>query len=156
MDFAVSVYHRVKLKESEKTDKYLDFARELKKLWNMKVTFIAIVIDALGTVPKGLLKGLHNLEVGGRVISIQTTALLRLSRILRRVLERWGDLCHSKPSKRLSAAAKISQVVNNAIIMMIVCKPTFLNVLYSWSFGLVSLFNGISTLAGYLMPKLFS
>ena len=41
MDFAVSADHSVKLKEKEK-DKYL--ARELKKLWNVKVTFISIVI----------------------------------------------------------------------------------------------------------------
>ena len=31
VDFAVPADHRVKLKESEKTDKYLDLARELKK-----------------------------------------------------------------------------------------------------------------------------
>ena len=31
MDFAVSADHRVKFKESEKRDKYLDLARELKK-----------------------------------------------------------------------------------------------------------------------------
>ncbi len=31
-------------------DKYLDLARELKKLWNMKVTIIPIVIGAFGTV----------------------------------------------------------------------------------------------------------
>ena len=31
MDFAVPADHRVKLKESEKKDKYLDLARELKK-----------------------------------------------------------------------------------------------------------------------------
>ena len=43
MDFAVSADHRVKLKESEKKDKYLDLARELKKLWNMKVTIIPII-----------------------------------------------------------------------------------------------------------------
>ena len=36
-DFAIRADHRVKLKESEKKDKYLDLARELKKLWNMKV-----------------------------------------------------------------------------------------------------------------------
>ena len=30
VDFAVSADHRVKLKESEKKDKYLDLARELK------------------------------------------------------------------------------------------------------------------------------
>ena len=42
-------------------DKYLDLARELKKLWNIKVTILSIVIDAFGTVTKGLLKGLGGL-----------------------------------------------------------------------------------------------
>ena len=32
VDFAVMANHRIKLKESEKKDKYLDFAKELKKL----------------------------------------------------------------------------------------------------------------------------
>ena len=50
MDFVVSGDHRVKLKESEKKDKYLNIARELKKLWNMKVTIIPILIGAFGTV----------------------------------------------------------------------------------------------------------
>ena len=36
VDFAVPADHRIKLKECEKKDKYLDHARELKKLWNMK------------------------------------------------------------------------------------------------------------------------
>ena len=48
------------MKESEKRDKYLDLARELKKLWNMKMTVIPIVIGVLGTVTKGLVK-----ELGG-------------------------------------------------------------------------------------------
>ena len=56
MDLAVPAEHRVKLKESEKKDKYGDLARELEKLWNMKVTFIPIVIGALGTVTKGLVQ----------------------------------------------------------------------------------------------------
>ena len=56
MDFAVPADHRIKLKECEKKDKYLDLARELKKLWNMQVTIIPIVIGVYGTVTKGLLK----------------------------------------------------------------------------------------------------
>ncbi len=79
--------HRIKLKECEKKDKYLDLARESKKLWNMQVTIIPIVIGAFGTVIKGLLKGLEDLEVGGLVETIQTTALLRTARKLRSVLE---------------------------------------------------------------------
>ena len=84
VDFAVPADHRIKLKECEKKNKYLDLLRELKKLWNMQVT---IVIGAFGTVTKGLLYGLEDLEVGRWVETIQTTALLRTARILRRVLE---------------------------------------------------------------------
>ena len=62
MDFAVSADHRVKLKESEKKDKYLDLTKELKKMWNMKVAFISIIIGAHGTVAKELMKGLEDFE----------------------------------------------------------------------------------------------
>ena len=71
VDFAVPAGHRINLKESEKKDKYLDLARELKKLWNMKLTTVPIVIGAFGTITKGLFKGLEDLEVGGRVETIQ-------------------------------------------------------------------------------------
>ena len=63
----------------------------------MKVTIVPIGIGALGTITKGLLKGLEDLEVGGRVETIQMTALLRTVRILRRVLETWGDLLSLDP-----------------------------------------------------------
>ena len=46
---------------------------------------IPIMIGAFGTVTKGLLTGLG--EVGRRVETIQTTALLRTARIPRRDLE---------------------------------------------------------------------
>ena len=87
VDFAVTAEHRIKLKESEKKDKYLDLARELKKLLNLKVTIIPIVIGAFITVTKGLLKGLENLEVRDQVETIQTTKLLRTARMMKRVLE---------------------------------------------------------------------
>ena len=74
VDYAVPVGHRIKLKECEKKDKYLDLARELKKPWNMKVTIVPIVIGVFGTITKGLLKGLEDLEVGGRIEAIQMTA----------------------------------------------------------------------------------
>ena len=83
VDFAVPADHSVKLKESEKRDEYLELGRELKKLWNMKVTVIPIVIGARGTVTKGLIKRLQDLKIRGRVETIQNTALLRSVRILR-------------------------------------------------------------------------
>ena len=51
------------------------------------MTIILNVIGAFGTVTKGLLKGLEDMKVGGRVETIQTTALLITARILRSVLE---------------------------------------------------------------------
>ena len=54
VEFAGPADHRIKLKESEKKDKYLDLARESKNLWNMKVTFVPIVIGSWGTITKGL------------------------------------------------------------------------------------------------------
>ena len=56
-------------------------------MWIMKVTIVPIVIGALGTIIKDLLKGLEDLEVGGRIETIQMTASLRTARILRRILD---------------------------------------------------------------------
>ena len=47
----------------------------------MQMTIIPIVIVAFGTVTKRLQKGLEDLDVGCRVETIQTTALLRTARI---------------------------------------------------------------------------
>ena len=61
VDFAIQVDHRIKLKESEKKDKYPKLNRKLKKLWNMKVSVIPIVIGALSTVIKRLVQELEDL-----------------------------------------------------------------------------------------------
>ena len=58
---------------------YLDLARELKKLANMKMMIIPIVIGAFGTVTKGLIQGLEDLEIRGRVETIQTRSARILS-----------------------------------------------------------------------------
>ena len=74
MDYIHSADLKVKLKESENKGDFLDFVRELKKLWNMKVTVISIVIGALGTVTKWLVQGLRDLEIRERVETIKTSA----------------------------------------------------------------------------------
>ncbi len=65
---------------------------------------IIIVIVASSTVTKGLLKGLEDLEVGGREETIHITMLLRTARILRRVLE---TCYHSNSCEKLSANAGV-------------------------------------------------
>ena len=72
MNFDALAGNKIKLKESEKNDKYLGLASELKKIWNMKVTMIPIVIGAFAIVTKELLKGLEDMEISGLVETIQT------------------------------------------------------------------------------------
>ena len=58
--FAVPADYRLKLKEIQMSDKYVDIAGELKKtnkLWNLKVTVILIIIGTLGRVTQGLVLG---------------------------------------------------------------------------------------------------
>ena len=43
VDFAVSADQKVKIKENEKFNKYLNLARELKYQWNLKVSLTPIV-----------------------------------------------------------------------------------------------------------------
>ena len=49
-DFVIPENDKVKIKKSEKIDKYLDLARELKQLQNMKLAGILVIVVALGTV----------------------------------------------------------------------------------------------------------
>ena len=51
VDLAVPVVYR--MKKSTKRENYLDLARSLRKLLNIRVTVISIVFGALGMVPRG-------------------------------------------------------------------------------------------------------
>ena len=73
--------------QRELKDKDLDRTSELKKLWNMKVTVISVMIGALGTDPKCWVKGMEKMEISVKIGTIQTTAFIRSVIILRRVLE---------------------------------------------------------------------
>ena len=84
-----------KRKQKER-EEYVDLAREHKELWHMKVTVIPVVVGTLGAIPKELLKGLKDLETRGQVETSQTTALLRMAIIPRRVLVTWGDFLSLK------------------------------------------------------------
>ena len=60
-----------------KINKYLDLASELKKQRNMRMT--------LGTVSKGLERSQEELEIGGRIETIQTTLLKSAKRRAREI-----------------------------------------------------------------------
>ena len=83
----------------------------------MKVTFIPIIIDALGTVTDGLSNGLEDLKIRGQVKTIQTTISLRSARILRRVLE---TCCRNKSCIKKLSRSKILLSITIIIIIIII------------------------------------
>ena len=87
----------------------------------MKVTIIPIVNGAFGIVTNELQKEMENLEVGGRVETIQTTALLRKARILRKIMETKGNLLSLK--KRPPAITDMKNS-HDIIIMIIIIITT--------------------------------
>ena len=92
VDFTILADHKVKLKEGETRDRYLYLLRKLIWLLNVKVAVIPVVVGALGTIPKGLVKGQEDLEIRVQEETIQITSLIRSVRIPRKVLETWGEL----------------------------------------------------------------
>ena len=59
VDFAVLEDHRIKISQQSEIENYQDLKRELKMLWNLKISVVPIVIGALGTILKSLEKHLH-------------------------------------------------------------------------------------------------
>ena len=84
------------------------------------MTIIPIVIGALSTVTKGLVQGLEDLEIRGQVETVQTTALLRLARILRRVWRLEETCCHLNSSEKLSRSKIMisSSLLFNIVLFM--------------------------------------
>ena len=85
MNFAIPSDHGVKMKKGEKRNMFVDLARELKTLWNLKVMVKSVVTGELNTAKKILVKGLEELKIKERVESIKTTAVTS-ARIQRKVL----------------------------------------------------------------------
>ena len=85
MDFVVPVDYRMKVKQSEEI--LLDLARKLKKIVEHKGNGDTNCCCAFGTVKKGSEKSQEELEIRGRIETLQTTALLRMTRIHRRILD---------------------------------------------------------------------
>ena len=97
LDFAVLADHRLNRKNVKRRISTSTLLGNWKKnkQWNMKMTIIPILIGVFDTVTNGLLEGLEDLNIGGRVETMEMTALLRTAIILRRFMETWGTCCHS-------------------------------------------------------------
>ena len=60
---------------------------ELKKIWNVKVKIILLVVGSLGAIPKQFGKRLKQIGITAGKAQVQKTVLLGTARILRKVLE---------------------------------------------------------------------
>ena len=78
VDFVVLGDKRVKIKESQKIEKYLGPTREPTKLWKISVKVMLVVVGWLR-------KGREQLEISDRIETTKITALLRSAEIFRRV-----------------------------------------------------------------------
>lgn len=87
IDVACPADRKVIEKEEEKIEKYRDLAREVAKLWNVKVKIIPVVIGALGTIPKDLEDRIKEIGISIKTAQIQMSVLLGTARMLRKVLE---------------------------------------------------------------------
>ena len=54
IDFACPFDSRIEKREKDMMNGYNDLKRELKKIWDMPVKVIAVVVGTLGTTPKKL------------------------------------------------------------------------------------------------------
>ena len=60
----------------EKIEHYQDLAQELRKIWNMKVRVIPLVIGVLGTTPMKLRNWLKEIGTETQITEFQKTVLL--------------------------------------------------------------------------------
>ena len=69
-------------KEVGKLEKYLDLVKELKKVWNMEVTAVPLIVGDLGTLAKALEKKIKAIGIATKITELQKTVLIHTSRIL--------------------------------------------------------------------------
>ena len=73
-------------KDVEKIEKYLDLNRKIKKVWNMKVTVVLSVVEAMGTSAKALEKRFNSISIETKITKSQKTVLIHTNRILQKVI----------------------------------------------------------------------
>ena len=87
INFAISYDGGVDNKELEKTEHYQDLAWELRKIWNMKVKVIPLIIGALGKTPIKLRNWLTEIGTKTQITELQKAVLLHTAWNLQKLLE---------------------------------------------------------------------
>ena len=74
-------------KEGVKKLKYNSLCTEMQRMWNMKCTVVPVIIGATGIVTRGLRKNFETVQGKHSIDSLQKTAILGTSHIIRKVLQ---------------------------------------------------------------------
>ena len=84
---AIPAERNVVQKEAEKKLKYKCLVIEIQRMWNLKCTIIPVIIGAIGIVTRCLRKNLEYIPRKLSIDSLQKTAILGTSHIIRKVLQ---------------------------------------------------------------------
>ena len=87
IDVAIPADRNVVQKEAEKKLKYKSLCTEIQRVWRLKYTIIPVVIGATGIVTRSLRKNLEVVPGKHSIDSVQKTAILGTSHIIRKVLQ---------------------------------------------------------------------
>jgi hypothetical protein len=87
IDVAIPADRNVVQKEAEKKLKHNSLGIEIQRMWNLKCTIIPVVIGATGIVTKSIRKNLEAIPGKHSIDSIQKTAILGTSHVIRKVLQ---------------------------------------------------------------------
>jgi len=72
-------------KGSGKKLKYRSLCIEIQRMWNLKCTIVPVIIGATGIVTRSLRKNLETVPGKDSIDSLQKTAILGTSHIIRKV-----------------------------------------------------------------------
>ena len=87
IDVAIPADRNVVQKEAEKKLTYRSLCIEIQRMWNLKCTIVPVIIGATGIVTRSLRKNLEAVPGKHSIDSLQNTAILGTSHIIRKVLQ---------------------------------------------------------------------
>jgi hypothetical protein len=117
---AIPANRNVVQKKAKKKLKYKSLCIEMQRMWNLKCTIIPVIIGAIGIATRSLRTNLEAVSGKHSIDSLQKTAILGTSHIIRKVLQceacslSGGDHCWFK------RIAKKNRPVTRDIIIIII------------------------------------
>ena len=84
---AIPADRNVVQKEAEKRLKYNSLCKEIQRMWNLKCTIVPVINGATEIVTRSLRKNLETVPGKHSIDSLQKTAILGTSHIIRKVLQ---------------------------------------------------------------------